>query len=278
LLALVIIESVVLVLVVMLVAGLLRSHADIIRALHDLGVGVGDPSVRENAHPASPVPVHMGAPLPPERDATSAPALSGVTPDGDAVAVAVTGVGHPTLIAFLSSGCTTCSGFWESLQAPARAGLPPDVRVVAVTRGPEAEIAAEVRRRAGAITVVMSTEAWLAYEVPGSPFFVLVDGVLGRRIGEGVANHLSQVAELVRRATVDGAPPSGGPARQPPTVGLSGPAREARNDEELMAAGVHPGDPSLYPERLEDLFAPAAPSAAANGAAGGSGVGAGGVQ
>jgi hypothetical protein len=26
------------------------------------------------------------------------------------------------------------------------------------------------------------------------------------------------------------------------------------NDEELISAGIHPGDPSLYPRRLEDVF------------------------
>jgi hypothetical protein len=98
----------------------------------------------------------------------------------------------------------------------------------------------------------MSTRAWSDYEVPGSPFFVLVDGPEGRRVGEGVANQLSQVAELVRRSTVDGTGP--GPIRGA-TTHLSGPTREARNDAELMAAGIGPGDPSLYPERLEDLFA-----------------------
>jgi hypothetical protein len=248
-LALVIIESVVLLLVVLLVAGLLRSHADILRSLHELGVGVGDPS--EKAPMAA--PIQLGPPLPTERNATSAPDLVGVTPEGDAAAVAVTGVAHHTLIAFLSSGCTSCAGFWEALRSPARAGLPPDIRVVAVTRGPDAEIPAEVGRQARGTTVIMSTRAWSDYEVPGSPFFVLVDGPAGRRVGEGVANHLSQVAELVRRSTVDGTGP--GPIGGA-TTHLSGPRREARNDEELMAAGVFPGDPSLYPERLADLFAP----------------------
>jgi hypothetical protein len=41
--ALAIVLSVVVVLLAVLVAGLLRSHADILKALHDLGVGVGEP-------------------------------------------------------------------------------------------------------------------------------------------------------------------------------------------------------------------------------------------
>jgi hypothetical protein len=264
-LALVIIESAVLVLVVMLVAGLLRSHADILRALHELGVGVGDPAARPAPDPGSaPVPVHMGPPLPPERNSSSAPDLAGVTPDGDAVVVAVSGVAHQTLIAFLSSGCTSCAGFWDALQDPPAAGLPRGVRVVAVTRGPEGEIPADVRRRAGSVNVVMSTSAWLDYEVPGSPFFALVDGARGRRIGEGVANQLTQVAELVRRATGDVGAPTGRERSGRPREG--GPARERSNDAELAAAGILPGDPRLYPTRLEDLFAPDRSVTAAPGA------------
>ncbi len=43
--ALAVVLSVVVLLLGVLVAGLLRSHADILKALHDLGAGVGDPTV-----------------------------------------------------------------------------------------------------------------------------------------------------------------------------------------------------------------------------------------
>ena len=43
--ALAVVLSVVVLLLAVLVAGLLRSHADILKALHDLGVGVGEPGV-----------------------------------------------------------------------------------------------------------------------------------------------------------------------------------------------------------------------------------------
>ena len=42
--ALSVILGVVVLLLAVLVAGLLRSHADILKALHDLGAGVGDPA------------------------------------------------------------------------------------------------------------------------------------------------------------------------------------------------------------------------------------------
>ena len=55
--ALVVISMFVVLLLGILVAGLLRSHADILRSLHELGLGVGDPAAPRRA----PVP------LPPSR-------------------------------------------------------------------------------------------------------------------------------------------------------------------------------------------------------------------
>jgi hypothetical protein len=258
-LVLVIMDTVVVVLLAGLVAGLLRSHADILRALHSLGAGVGDPAdpdvqARSSAV-ASPVgtdgPVHIGPPLPAERSSWSAHDIEGTDPQGDAVALVVTESRHLTLLAFLSSGCTSCAGFWAALGAPDRGGLPDDVRTVVVTKGAELEIPAEVRRRAGSgTTVVMSSAAWDDYEVPGSPFFVLVDGRRGRRVGEGVARQFSQVVDLVGRARAD----AQSPAPVVTGVGLDGKAREAMNDGELIAAGIHPGHASLYPEHLDDVF------------------------
>ena len=95
----------------------------------------------------------------------------------------------------------------------------------------------------------MSTEAWGDYEVPGSPFFVLVDGRSGRRIGEGVANHFRQVVELVRRAEADAQPFTGTRSR-PLADGLDGPERELANDRELLRGR----DPARGPEPLPVLL------------------------
>ncbi len=270
--ALAIVLSIVVVLLAVLVAGLLRSHADILKALHDLGVGVGDPNdasgLDQHAAPVSftagtpKLPVTMGPPLPAERTSTAAPAIAGVTPSGDALALAVAGGDRLTLLAFLSSGCTTCAGFWRDLRQPERLGFPDRMRLVVVTKGPEMEIPTEVAAQAtDRMTVVMSTEAWGDYEVPGSPFFVLVDGESGRRIGEGVANQVHQIVDLVRRAQADMRPISLGTREEGSSgrayaAGLDGPAREVANDRELTAAGVMPGDPSLYPSSVADLYGP----------------------
>ncbi|MGP8006294.1 MAG: hypothetical protein ACLP2J_04600 [Acidimicrobiales bacterium] len=288
--ALVIILALVVVLLGVLVAGLLRSHADILKALHDLGAGVGDPAgehLHQGTADRSPTgatsgPLTIGPQLPAERDSSSAPDVAGVTPEGDARAIPVGDGDRFTLLAFLSSGCSTCANFWTAFAAPERLGLPDGVRLVVVTKGPELEIAAEVRGRAR-VPVVMSTEAWGDYEVPGSPFFVLVDGRSGRRIGEGVASHFPQVADLVRRAQVDAGYPRSTPSTpgqldnppgqldnppgqldtppgqlDNPPGGLDGPARERANDLVLRNAGILPGDPSLYPRSLDDVFEPGA--------------------
>jgi hypothetical protein len=258
---LVLILTFVVLLLAILVAGLLRSHADILKALHDLGGGVGDPATPgRGAHGAAAptavqVPFTLGPPLPAERDAVSAPTIVGVTPQGDALAVSVTGHDTLTLVAFLSSGCATCAGFWDALQRPEELGLPDGMRLVVVTKGPEMEIPAEVQMRGHpGLSIIMSTEAWSDYEVPGSPFFVLVDGKAGRRIGEGVAHHFGQVVELVRRAEVDLRSFGPGSRSRATADGLDGPARESANDEELRAAGIHPGHQSLYPSSLADVF------------------------
>jgi hypothetical protein len=130
--------------------------------------------------------------------------------------------------------------------------------VVIVTKGADREVPSEVRSRTtGRVPVVMSTEAWLDYQVPGSPFFVLVDGATGRKVGQGVASQVGQLAELVRRAEHDRGSTGRGRGRGEGSLG--GPAREAAADEVLAAAGILPGDPSLYPRTLDDVFPHARP-------------------
>jgi hypothetical protein len=250
--ALVVVSTFVVLLLGVLVAGLLRSHADILRALHDLGVGVGDPTA---AMPGGAVTVGLSPPVN-HAGPDAAPDIAGLTPAGDARAVAVTNGDRRTLLAFLSSGCTTCAGFWRDLQTPGSLELG-EVRIVIVTKGPDMEVPAEVRTLStGSVPVVMSTEAWTDYHVPASPFFVLVDGATGRRIGHGVAGNAAQLADLVKRSGQD---------RSAYDTHLDGPAREAANDALLVAAGITPGHESLYPQNFRDVFPFADPDASTQG-------------
>lgn len=223
------VETVVILLLVVLVAGLLRSHADIVRALHELGIRLDG----AGGHPG---PATVAAPTVAAPGGTTTRAqgadLVGATPHGDGVAVTVTG-DHETLLAFLSSGCLSCRGIWEALAEPGVAA-PAGARVVVVTQGEEAESPARVAELAAPVQapVVMSSPAWDDYDVPGAPYFVLVDG-RGRVAGEGSAARWEQVVDLMERARAD----------ERVTADAQ---REQRNDRELLTAGIGPGDPRLY--------------------------------
>src|SRR3954471_18593207 len=199
-------------LLALLVAGLLRSHAEILRALQDIGVELDpDRSPRANAPMA-------------RAESGAVADVSGADADGATQHVAVAGVDHKTLLAFLSTTCLTCRDFWSafadsSLEVPGRA------RVVIVTRSAEAESPSSVRRLAPrTVHTVMSTETWHAYNVPGAPYFILVDGVSNQVVGEGTATAWDRVQELMRQALADA------------NEGARDGGR--RVDDELRAAGI----------------------------------------
>ncbi|NAZ80627.1 hypothetical protein GTR02_02190 [Kineococcus sp. R8] len=235
------------------VAGLLRSHAEILRALHELGAGREDTAPGSAGGPVD-LPFEVGRGVLSAAGGgagvtgSAAPDVVGATPAGDTVQVSVTAGGGATLVAFLSSGCLTCHGFWERFAASAP-GLPPATRLVVVTQGPERESAGAVQRLAGPdLLVVMSTATWEAYEVPGSPYFVLVDAATGRVAGEGSATGWDQVQRLVGEAAGDLALARSAGAHHDHSHRRDagdGPHREARADRELLAAGIAPGHPSL---------------------------------
>jgi hypothetical protein len=242
--------GVVLALLALLVAGLLRSHAEILRALHQLGVNM-DPARSDGVGVTTPVgaPVIRSAEVP-KRPSRSATDVVGTTPDHDAVSIAVVGAKHLTLLAFLSSGCGSCLVFWDVFRDGGPVDLPGDARLVCVSKDPGEESVATIKRLAPTeIPTVMSSAAWADYDVPVAPFFVLVDGKSGEVIGEGAANEWGQVQSLLHTALDDAgmldkkgnlkdARPNGKPRADA--------LREARADRDLLAAGIRPGDPSLF--------------------------------
>jgi len=165
------------------------------------------------------------------------------------VSIAVAGAKHLTLLAFLSSGCGSCLAFWDVFRDGGSLTIPGDARLVCVTKDPSEESVASVRRLApAAVPVVMSSDAWAAYDVPVAPFFVLVDGGSGQVIGEGAANEWGQVTSLLHTALDDaGLLDRHGHLKGRAAARVnSGALREARADRDLLAAGIRPGDPSLY--------------------------------
>jgi hypothetical protein len=219
--AVVVVETLLLVLVVLLVGGLLRSHAEILRRLDELQPG--------GSATAAPV-----------RTSTAAHDLSGVTLAGDALHVGVTRPGAATLLAFLTSGCSTCQGFWEAFADP-RTRLPEGVRLVVVTKDPSHESPVRLGDLApSGVRVVMSSAAWVDYDVPASPYFVHVDAH-GGLAGEGTAQRFDQVLSLLADAVQD----AGDAGRR------GSPERALRAERELAAAGIGPDHPSLDPGAAE---------------------------
>lgn len=231
--------AVVVAVLVLLVAGLLRSHAAILRRLHDLGAGVGE--TVDGAPPVDQTPLQtpdLALPSPPVVvEGRNAADLAGTGPHGEAQAVRVVGTEHDTVLAFLSSGCATCHVFWDELRS---AQMPRDTRLVIVTKGPDAESPVAIADVApDDVTVVMSSQAWEQYQVPGTPYVIHVDGASGRVRGEGTGPSWDQV----RRMLVIGA---GDLDAQRSTKAAADAQREREADEILLAAGIQPGDPSLY--------------------------------
>ena len=108
-------------------------------------------------------------------------------------------------------------------------------RLVIVTKGSEEESPAHIDLLAPqGIPLVMSTQAFLDYGVPGTPYFVMVDGAAGIVTGEGSASDWDKLLDLMGFADGD------------VSLGADDQDRAERVDQELADAGIHPGDPQLY--------------------------------
>jgi hypothetical protein len=233
--------TVVVAVLALLVVGLLRSHAEILRALHDLGVGEDGAS-----HQRAPsFEVRPGVSLPRGEGGSAVEDLVGVDPWGDPTTIAVAGAPQRTLLVFLSSGCLTCHHFWEAFADPSTLGLRADVRPVIVVKDAAQESVGRIQELApSAVPVIASSEAWEAYAIPVAPYFVLVDGPTERVLGEGAAATWEQVRNLLNQALDDLAAVETAPwqrGRRAAAVRLDEIA-----EAELRRAGITPGHPSLH--------------------------------
>jgi hypothetical protein len=256
--ALTIVEAVLLVVAIVYIVALLRSHADILRRLAALENGAAGPPRAVSSAPAGDHVVRAAE-------------ISGVTLGGDVVTLAFGGGSPVTLLAFLTSGCASCAPLWTGLRESGQAAALAD-RVVVVTHDPTRESPARLRSLAPTgVEVVMASAAWDDYAVPASPHFVLTDGA-GGILGRGSALSWSQLLDMVgdARADADGVSGalvdgvsgalvdgvSGLPADgvgEALADGVGGaPARTtaeraARSEQTLARSGIGPGHPSLYP-------------------------------
>lgn len=240
----VILEAVLLAVLTVLVAGLLRAYANVLRRLHKLDGGDAAASAPAPFQVAPGVPAPATTSVEGRDEWAEAHDVTGTTPDGEILALRTVGTEYDSVLLFLSSGCATCATFWAELDDPAGLLLPGNTRLVVLTRGPEHESPDQIAQLAPrGVDVVLSTQAWTDFEVPGSPYVVLVDGATGRVRGEGTGQSWTQVAELLARSSGDAGFLTGGPDAAKP---YGDAAREADVDRELLAAGILPGDPRLY--------------------------------
>ena len=220
---LVTVETLLLALLALLVAGLLRSHAEILRRLEGRADEVEQPR---------PAVAREGG--------SAAPDILGATLAGEPIKIGIANGAAGTLIAFLTSGCSVCGELWAELAPDVRPVIPGGARLVVVTKDSAYESPSKLLELAPRdLPVVMSSAAWEAYAAPGAPYFVYVDGLSGEIQGEGVARSWEQVLSLLRDALADAGSVS--------ENGNGSAGRALRAEGELAAAGIGPGHPSLYP-------------------------------
>jgi hypothetical protein len=249
-------------LLALLVVGLLRAHAEVLRRLENLdraGAVIG------TANGDAPQPEATG-----DREVGSgvgeiAQPILGHRPGGGAAAIDFRAKRDGTLLTFLSAGCVSCGEIWEAITTGkgdlAALGI---ARVVIVTKGPGEEDPVRIQRLAGGFRdVVMSSEAFGHYAADFTPYFVLVKPS-GEIAGVGTAQSWEQMLAMIREATLD----EEFAKRLTPRRGVLELARgwtrrsrrrvetpadqAARAEAELSAAGIGRGHPSLYPERRAD--------------------------
>ena len=224
-------------LLALLVFGLLRSHAEIIRALHRAGIPLED----DGGHAGRPdtAPVELRS-LPDG----AAHDIVGVSPGGSPTKISVTDARGLTLLAFLSSSCRTCETFWTAFAEPDLDLPGAGTRLVIVGQDPPLESQTTFAGLAPPrVKTVLSSAAWQDYDVPGSPYFALVDGTNNRMVGSGTAASWDQMRNMLRTALGDYLLEV-----ESNNDGTSGRDRERRADEALAAAGIGRDHPSVNPK------------------------------
>lgn len=248
---LLIIQSAVLVLLCILVAGLLRSYATVLQRLHELDGGARSTTAPPPFRTASGVVAPPPAALSTTASRAGATAvreewgpahdLTGVGLTGEVISVRTVHTEVDTVLVFLSSGCAGCAGFWDDLAHRREATLVGSGRLLVVTKGPESESTGLLADLCPpGVDLLMTTQGWIDYAVPGSPYVVVVDGPSGRVKGEGSGTSLTQVSGLVHQSLLDGR------GNGSPTKPRADADREVDVDRVLLAAGISPGHASLY--------------------------------
>ncbi len=172
---LVVAEAAIITLLAILAIGLIRKNADLLSRLHDVDAAAGT-----------------------AESATVARDIVGVGLNGRVVGVRVREPDRPTLLAFMSTTCATCSHFWKRFGEARAIATLGKIRLIIVTHGEGYEVPADVAAVAPeSIPLVMSSIAWQTYGVPGSPYFVKIAETTGLITAKGSAPDWDGLLDLV---------------------------------------------------------------------------------
>jgi hypothetical protein len=163
--AVVVAEGLAIVVLAALVFNLLRTQARVLELLAEAGPA-------EDAGASGP---RQGPALPPRPSRVGLPAAAvrGIDPAGSPAGIDPGGAGV-LVLAFLTTRCSTCQELWGAV-AGETSGLPGAARLGLVVPGPGLESRRRVAELAPVgVEVVMSADAWDAYQVTGSPWAVVV--------------------------------------------------------------------------------------------------------
>lgn len=182
------IETIVLILVALLVVGLLRSHAEIIRAVQSYGRVLAEDAGEAYSHGLADTAGR----------AFDALGIAGETLEGKPADYPLWSTDdRDTVLAFLTTGCKTCQTFWDVLQSE-ELDLPPDTRLIIVAKDKRHESRSRLRRLAPTHhDLLLSSNAWTTYHVPSSPYFVFITGANAKVAGQGTAQSWQQVLDLL---------------------------------------------------------------------------------
>jgi hypothetical protein len=257
---LIVVETVILLILCVLVAGLLRAYATVLRQLHTLDGGApmstppSAPPFRTADGVMQPAPARSGSTtLTQQSEWGPGHDILGEGLNGEVISVRVTGTGLDTVLVFLSSGCAGCSGFWEDFAQRREMSIVGSGRVLVITKDAGAESIGLLRELCpSGVDLVMSSQAWEDYAVPGSPYVVVVDGGSDTIKGEGSGTSLTQVSGLVYQSRGDLAARRDGPILKP----RKDADREVDVDRVLLTAGIAPGHASLYSTGNDETSSP----------------------
>jgi len=108
--------------------------------------------------------------------------------------------GQKVLLGFLSPRCQACKGLFPVLVEFAKERK--EVRLVVVFLGTEEEVQRVVEKEGFVFPVLMGDEKmYKAYQVPGTPFFYLLDerGFIANKGGANTLEHLERLIEVGER-------------------------------------------------------------------------------